>query len=104
VTAAPWQGDIAYSWNVEVGKDRFSHSTLQTSLLSAEDILGRSVDSVPSLSKAGEEELFILSRCNGKNTIQQIARELCEYRPETYNNLRKALIKVGKTVKKYLDK
>ena len=101
VTAAPWRGDIAYSWNVEVGKVRFSHSTLQTSLLSAEDLLSRSVDFAPSLSEAGEVELFILSCCNGKNTIQKIASELCEQYPKTYNNLRKALIKVGKTVKKY---
>jgi protein arginine N-methyltransferase 1 len=101
VTAAPWQGDIAYSWNVEVGKVRFSHSTVQTSLLSAEDLLSRSVDFAPSLSGGGEVVFFILSRCNGKNTIQKIARELCEQYPETYNNLRKALIKVGKTVKKF---
>jgi protein arginine N-methyltransferase 1 len=104
VTAAPWQGDIAYSWNVKVGKDRFSHSTVQTSLLSAEDLLSRSVDFAPSLSGGGKVEFFILSRCNGKNTTQKIASELYEQYPETYNNLRKALIKVGKTVKKYLDK
>jgi protein arginine N-methyltransferase 1 len=103
VTAAPWQGDIAYSWKVEAGNVRFSHSTVQTSLLSAENLLNRSVDFVPSLSGGGEVDFFILSLFNGKNTVQKIACELCKQYPGTYNNLRKALTRVGKTVKRYSE-
>jgi len=101
IIATPWQEDIVYSWNVQVGKNSFSHSTLQVPSFSKKDFLSRSIDFVPTLSNAGKEELFILSCCNGKNTIQQIAQELCKHYPEIYNNLRKALIRVGKTVKKY---
>lgn len=66
--------------------------------------MDRSVDFAPSLSGGGEVVFFILSHCNGKNIIQKIVRELYEQYPETYNNQRKVLIKIGKTAKKYLDK
>ncbi len=111
IKAIPRGKNIVWSWGGKIlGKNRslvranFEHSTWRSSLFSEDTLAKHSIDFSPSLNETGKIELFILGRYNGKNTIQKIACELCEQYPETYNNLRKALIKVGKTVKKYLDK
>lgn len=109
MSAAPRDNSIIWSWRVKVlerksndkplVKANFEQSTWRNSLFSKDSLEIRSIDFCPSLSESGKVELFILSHCDGKTTIQQIAEKLCKHYPQTYNNIKKAMSKVSRVMR-----
>ena len=104
--AIPEGKNIIWSWGVKVlGKNgslaraSFEHSTWRRSIFSKGSLTKQSINFSPSLNETGKIELFILSLCDGKTTVQKIAKELCEQYPQTYDRIEKALSKVNKVVK-----
>jgi len=111
IRAAPRENSVIWSWRVKVlerkAKNRplvkvdFEHCTWRSSLFSKDSLEKRSIDFCPSLNESGKVELFILSQCDGKTTIQQIAEKLCKHYPQAYNNIKKAISKVSRVVRDY---
>ncbi|MDI6840883.1 MAG: hypothetical protein QMD71_08580 [bacterium] len=91
MTAVPMFGKIIWAWRVEINGRRFSHSTFKSIPIPK---ISLNPDAIPILAKEEEIMLFILTKCDGKNSIRKIAELLFTKYPTTYSSIEEALQKV----------
>lgn len=93
-------GEYVWAWETTVTsggqrKARFRQSNFQGGVLASNDIRKRAGDFVPRLTDDAEVDRFILLRMEGQASLKEIARELAEHFPESFQNLNDALNRVG---------
>jgi 16S rRNA G966 N2-methylase RsmD len=99
------------SWKVDVGGDdnrgdqpqslrqsRFSHSTLQGTLLSQENLQRTQPHFIPKLSPWGEAQRSVFTLCDGQRTLSQIEQEVYHLYPNLFGSLGKAEAFVAKVI------
>ena len=87
-----WESRIsAGSKNAEL---HFQQSTFQGANFSPDSLRRQAVDHVPLLSEAGQADLWMLERMDGKISLQEIARSASERFPRLFSCWREALQRV----------
>jgi type I protein arginine methyltransferase len=101
--------DYVWQWETTVTKSedkasdliRFKQSTLSGTLLSQSQLRKRSATHVPELTNEGQIEYFILSRIDGKSSVEEIAHDLSAQFPDRFENFADALDLVADLSSKY---
>jgi protein arginine N-methyltransferase 1 len=89
-------GEYIWRWECRVeGKAHFRQSSFDGTTLSLKQFLKRAVNYRPSLSAAGEAERFVLSRMDGKASVEEIAAGLWAHLPGHFQSLEEATSLVG---------
>jgi type I protein arginine methyltransferase len=95
--------DYVWQWGTTVGNTgvSFKQSTLVGTPLSPSQLQKRAATYVPALTGQGQIDNFILSRIDGKNSVEEIARQLLEQFPDCFANPDKAFDLVAELSTKY---
>ena len=112
--------DAIISWIVEVwgnetyahdkdGKDgeqgtkkaQFAHSTFSSMFISQETLSRTKPDFVPKLSLQGEAQHFVLSLCDGQQSLSTIEHEVSERYPQLFRSPREVAEFVAKITTRY---
>jgi len=97
--------EYIWSWNTTVCRPNQVNQTFRQSNFfgeprSLDRLRKQSTTHVPRLTEDGEINAFILGRMNGKNAIEEIAREVLQHFPTRFPTLERA---IGHTVKMSRD-
>jgi protein arginine N-methyltransferase 1 len=98
-----WSTRIQAQDDAAVIKADFKQSTASDSVLSPKRLAGQAKNSRPALGDAGQVDLFIMGKMDGRATVAQIARETFSLFPGRFKNQGEALIHVYEVVQQYRD-
>ena len=98
-----WSTRIQAQDDAAVIKADFKQSTASDSVLSLERLAGQDKNSRPALGDAGQIDLFIMGKMDGRTTVAQIARETFSLFPGHFKNQGEALIHIYEVVQQYRD-
>lgn len=95
--------DYVWQWGTTVANTevRFKQSTLFGTPLSPSQLQKRAATYVPELTGQGQIDNFILSRIDGKNSVEEIAQQLLAQFPDRFTKLNEALDLVSELSIKY---
>jgi type I protein arginine methyltransferase len=98
-----WETKIFGRENSHEPKAHFKQSTFFGAPIAAAQLRKRAAGHVPVLNDDGEAERLILSMMDGRNSLQQIAEQLCVRFPSRFQRWEDALSAVGRTSLRYSD-
>jgi len=98
-----WSTRIQAREDASVIKADFKQSTANDSVLSPERLAGQAKNSRPVLGDAGQIDLFIMGKMDGRATVAQIAREMFSLFPDRFKDQGEALIHVYEVAQQYRD-
>jgi len=98
-----WFTRIQAREDASVIKADFKQSTANDSVLSPERLAGQAKNSRPVLGDAGQIDLFIMGKMDGRATVAQIAREMFSLFPDRFKDQGEALIHVYEVAQQYRD-
>ncbi len=91
--------DYVWSWNTTIlARDatppiHFQQSTFQGANFSPDSLRRQAVDYVPLLCEAGQADLWMLERMDGKISLQEIAQSASQRFPRLFSSWREALLR-----------
>jgi type I protein arginine methyltransferase len=98
-----WETKIFGRENSREPKAHFKQSTFFGAPIAAAQLRKRAAGHVPVLNDEGEAERLILSMMDGRNSLQQIAEQLCLRFPSRFQRWEDALSAVGRTSQRYSE-
>jgi protein arginine N-methyltransferase 1 len=98
-----WFTRIQAREDASVIKADFKQCTANDSVLSPERLAGQAKNSQPVLGDAGQIDLFIMGKMDGRATVAQIAREMFSLFPDRFKDQGEALIHVYEVAQQYRD-
>jgi protein arginine N-methyltransferase 1 len=101
-------GDYVWSWETRISggnwertKAHFHQSTFNGNIVSYERLRKQAAGYAPNRNSDGEIDQLILSRMDGRFTLEQIAAELMQIFPDKYSRWKDALSRAGELAAKY---
>ncbi len=85
-----WQWETWISASANQPKLHFQQSTFQGANFSPHSLRRQAVDYVPTLSEAGQADLWMLERMDGSATLQKIAQSASERFPRLFSSWNEA--------------
>jgi hypothetical protein len=99
--------DVLLTWRGVVrtpaGETRFSHSTFDGMLLTADDLRRLRPDRAPRLTERGRARLSVLELCDGERPLAAVEREVLARHPSLFRSATEAAVFVSEVVSRYAE-